>query len=210
MDDVRTEPTAKRVRARRGGRWVVDTTDALLVWEHRWYPTWYFPEADVADDLATAPAGIEGYVRLDWDAVDAWFEEDVEVFVHTRDPGVRVDVLASSRSVRIELAGVVLAESDHPTVLFETNLPERFYLPQPDVRWDRLRPSDTTTACPYKGEARYWDVDLDGTRHADLAWSYPTPLPESIDVRGLVCFLDERVDVTVDGVRRERPVTKFA
>lgn len=150
-------------------------------------------------------------VRLDWAAMDAWFEEDVEVIVHPRDPGTRVDVLASSRHVTVSVDGVVLADSIRPTLLFETGLPKRLYLPKADVRMDLLVPAETTSACPYKGVARWWSVELpDGTVHADLAWSYPAPLPESSGIDDLVAFYDERVDVDLDGERQERPRTKFA
>jgi uncharacterized protein (DUF427 family) len=141
-------------------------------------------------------------VRLDWGAMDAWFEEDEEVFVHPRSPYTRIDALPSSRHVRIELDGVTLAESSSPVLLFETGLPVRYYLPKTDVRMDLLTPTDSRTGCPYKGFARYWSVTVNGTEYGDLAWSYPTPLPESRNVAGLVAFYDSKVDVYVDGVRQ--------
>ena len=149
-------------------------------------------------------------VRLDWNAMDAWFEEDEQVYVHARSPYTRVDILDSSRHVRVEVAGVPVADSTHPRVLFETGLPPRFYLPQPHVRLDLLEPSDRVTHCPYKGQARYWSVRVGDTLHPDLAWSYPAPLPESQKVAGLVAFWDEKVDVFVDGVHQERPKTPFS
>jgi uncharacterized protein (DUF427 family) len=156
-------------------------------------------------------AELRDLVRLDWHAMDAWFEEDEEVFTHPRDPYTRVDILASSRHVRIEVGGVTVAESAAPRILFETGLPPRFYLPQPHVRLNLLVPSATVSHCPYKGQAAWWSVRTpDGELHPDLAWSYPTPLPESQKVTGLIAFLDERVDVHVDGVARERPRTKFS
>ena len=154
---------------------------------------------------------LRGLVRLDWHAMDAWFEEDEEVFTHPRDPHTRVDILASSRHVRIEVAGVTVAESAAPRLLFETGLPPRFYLPKPHVRLDLLVPSETVSHCPYKGQAEWWSVRApDGEIHADLAWSYRAPLPESQKIAGLIAFLDEKVDVHVDGVARERPRTKFS
>jgi uncharacterized protein (DUF427 family) len=153
---------------------------------------------------------LRGLVRLDWHAMDAWFEEDEEVFTHPRDPYTRVDILASSRHVRVEVGGIVVAESASPRLLFETGLPVRYYLPKPHVRLDLLIPSETVTHCPYKGRAEYWSVRAPDGVHEDVAWSYRTPLPESQKVAGLVAFLDERVDVTVDGVPQERPRTKFA
>ncbi|GAA4197345.1 DUF427 domain-containing protein [Microbispora amethystogenes] len=152
---------------------------------------------------------IRGHVRFDWDAMDNWFEEDEEVFVHARDPYTRVDVLASSRHVRVEVGGVTVADSRSPRVLFETGLPPRYYLPKTDVRLDLLRPSETVTRCPYKGRAEYWSVGEDEPGR-DLVWSYPTPLPESQKIAGLVAFYDEKVDVYIDGVLQPRPKTKFA
>ena len=134
--------------------------------------------------------------------MDAWFEEDEEVHVHARDPRVRIDVLASSRRVRIEIDGVTVADSRAPRLLFETNLRTRYYLPKTDVRMDLLESSATTSGCPYKGEARYWSVRVGDRVLADLAWSYPTPLPESQKVAGLVAFTDEKVGVFVDEVRQ--------
>ena len=149
-------------------------------------------------------------VRLEWDAMDAWFEEDEQVFVHPRDPYTRVDVLPSSRHVRISLEGVTLAETTKPMLLFETGLPARYYIPRTHVRMDLLEPSETVTHCPYKGTAATWSARIGDELVPDVAWSYATPLPESGRVAGHVCFYDEKVDVDVDGVRQERPKTKFA
>lgn len=143
---------------------------------------------------------LRGHVRLDWAAMDAWFEEDEEVFVHPRDPYVRIDALRSTRHVVATLDGVVLADSRAPVVLYETGLPPRHYLPATDVRLDLLRASDTVTHCPYKGSTRYFDLDLGDRHERDLAWSYPTPLPESRPIAGLVCFPAERVELNVDGL----------
>ncbi|MBO0821611.1 MAG: DUF427 domain-containing protein, partial [Nocardiopsaceae bacterium] len=96
-------------------------------------------------------AGLRDLVRLEWGAMDEWLEEDEPVYTHPRDPHKRVDILASSRHVRVEIDGVTVAESSRPTILFETGLPPRYYLPLTDVRTDLLRPSDTVTHCPYKG-----------------------------------------------------------
>jgi uncharacterized protein (DUF427 family) len=147
---------------------------------------------------------LRGAIRLDWDAMDAWFEEDEEVFTHVRDPYTRLDILPSSRHVRIEVDGVTIAESTSPRLLFETGLRTRYYLPKTHVRMDLLVPSETTSHCPYKGEAEWWSVRVGDELHPDLAWSYPTPLPESQKVAGLVGFYDEKVDVYVDGVLQDK------
>lgn len=159
--------------------------------------------------LESSVEELRGLVRLDWGAMDAWFEEDEEVFVHPRNPYTRVDVLASSRRVRVEVDGVTVAESSSPRLLFETGLPVRYYLPKTHVRMDLLEHTDTATHCPYKGTAEYWSVRANGKVHEDLAWSYPTPLEESRKVAGLVCFYSEKVDIYVDGVLQERPKSRF-
>ncbi len=154
---------------------------------------------------------LRGLIRLDWDAMDAWFEEDEEVFTHARDPYTRVDILQSSRRVQVEIGGVTVADSPSPRLLFETGLPVRYYLPRTHVRMDLLELWQTAvTHCPYKGQAQSWSVRLDGGLHENQAWSYPTPLPESAEIAGLMAFYNEKVDILLDGVRQERPRTKFS
>ncbi len=143
---------------------------------------------------------LRGAVRFEWDAMDAWFEEDEEVFTHARDPYTRVDILHSSRHVRVELDGVTIAESTSPRILFETGLPPRYYLPKTDVRMGLLVGTDTVTHCPYKGQAEYWSVRTGDGLHEDLAWSYRVPLPESNRIAGLIAFYNDRVHLYVDGV----------
>jgi uncharacterized protein (DUF427 family) len=129
-----------------------------------------------------------------WHHMDAWYEEDEPVFVHARDPRVRVDILPSRRRVTVRLGGEVLADSTRALFLFETGHPVRHYLPREDVRLERLSPSDTRTRCPYKGEAFYWHVNAGGSVHKDLVWSYPEPVRESAPIRDHLCFSADRVD----------------
>jgi uncharacterized protein (DUF427 family) len=145
---------------------------------------------------------LSGYVLLDFRAFDRWYEEDEELIAHPRDPYHRVDVRHGSRAVRVQRDGRLLAESTRPTLVFETHLPTRFYLPRADIRAELL-PSDRITYCPYKGRASYWSVP----GRADIAWTYQQPLPDAVQLAGLVAFFDELVDVTVDGVPRPRPDT---
>jgi uncharacterized protein (DUF427 family) len=258
FDDLRYEPTAKRIRALVDGEPVADTTGAMVVWEpHRVVPTYAVPLADVRGELLPAPAvdvprrperlraglpavltpstafaahttagepltlrtaagervgaafrpadpDLAGFVLLDFAAFD-WLEEDDAIVSHPRDPFHRVDIRHGSRHVRVERDGEVLAESSRPVLVFETSLPMRSYLPPGDVRLDLLAPSPTRTACAYKGVASYLER---GGR--DLAWTYEAPLPDVHELAGLVCFFDERVDVTVDVEKRPRPVTPWS
>ncbi|MEA2507225.1 MAG: hypothetical protein QOH48_1843 [Actinomycetota bacterium] len=165
---------------------------------------WSYPEPVAgAQELA-------GYVAFYWDRVDAWFEEDDQVYVHPRDPYSRVDVLQSSRHVRFEIAGETVAETDRPRLLFETGLPVRYYIPKLDVRMEFLDPSPTRTRCPYKGEASYWHVRAGGKVFDDLAWSYREPIPECPKIENLICFFNERVDTFVDGQKTETPRTHWS
>jgi uncharacterized protein (DUF427 family) len=145
-------------------------------------------------------------IRLDWAAMTQWLEEDEPVYVHPRDPHKRVDILASSRRVRIELDGITVAESDQPRLLFETGLPVRYYLPLTHLNLAMLRPSQTSTQCPYKGTASYWSVDTGVRVHPDVVWMYRTPLPESQKIAGLASFYNERVQLYLDGEPQARPV----
>ncbi|WP_433533202.1 DUF427 domain-containing protein [Micromonospora sp. CA-263727] len=143
--------------------------------------------------------------------MDAWFEEDEQVFVHARNPYARVDALRSTRRVRVELDGVVLADSAAPVLLFETGLPTRYYLNRTDVDFRHLVPSTTRTSCPYKGRTSdYWSVRGNGAAHADLAWSYAFPTGALLPIAGLIAFYNEKVDLIVDGVRLDRPKTHFS
>jgi uncharacterized protein (DUF427 family) len=165
---------------------------------------WTYREPDAAR------AALKDHVAFYWGKLDAWFEEDEEVFVHPRDPHKRVDVIASSRHVRVEVEGQTVADTHHPSLLFETGLPTRYYIPQLDVRLDLLEPSPTTTQCPYKGKAVYWSIRAGDTVHKDLVWSYPFPIAECPKVEKLMAFYNEKLDIYVDGELQPRPKTQWS
>ncbi len=163
---------------------------------------WHHPESPIDE--------IRSHVRFEWDAMDAWFEENQQVYVHPRDPYTRVDVLPSSRHIRVEIDGETVADSHNAVLLFETGLPTRYYLPKTDVRLDLLTTTDHQTSCPYKGTARYWSAVINGATYDNIAWGYDTPLPESRGIDGLVCFYNERTDIYINGELQTRPKTKFS
>ena len=158
---------------------------------------------------AEIPECVDHYVFV-WRTMDHWFEEDEEVFVHARDPYTRIDIVPSSRRVRVEIDGETVAESTNASFLFETGLPTRYYFPKTDVRLELMTPTDRVTACPYKGTARYWSVTVDGATHENVVWGYDSPLPESQKILGQVAFYNEKVDIYVDEVLQERQKTKFS
>jgi uncharacterized protein (DUF427 family) len=140
-----------------------------------------------------------------WSAMDHWFEELEEVFVHARDPYHRIDILHSSRHVEVVVGGIKVADSRRPTLLFETGLPVRFYLPKVDVRMDLLTPTRTSTGCAYKGIAEYWSLRVNGEDRPDIVWGYRFPAAEGQKIAGLVSFYNEKVELYVDGVKEATP-----
>lgn len=193
---------------------LVQATDPLTTTE--------LPEGAVRYDLVCADRTLEGAARaypdhpglrdlvsIDFDALDHWFEEDVEVFVHPRSPYTRIDALASSRHVVVSLDGIELANSHKPTVLFETGVPPRFYLPKTDVDLRLLVENEHRSSCPYKGDATTFDARIGDESIANIAWTYTLPRPESTPIAGLIAFYDEKVDIDVDGDRQSRPRTHF-
>ncbi len=199
-DDVRTElltPTGFVKRSPSRGdatQYVVEAGDST-------------GEAYALHD-STIPECVDHYVFV-WRTMDHWFEEDEEVFVHARDPYTRIDIVPSSRRVRVEISGVTVADTTEGQFLFETGLPARYYIPPLDVRMDLLTPTGRATACPYKGTARYWTLTVGDTVYEDIVWGYDNPLPESERIAGLMSFYNEKTDIYLDEVLQERPKTKF-
>ncbi|MFD4366230.1 DUF427 domain-containing protein [Rhodococcus sp. NPDC058521] len=200
---LRYQPTTKRVRADAHGVTVADSTSAVLVWQPGSpVPVYGLPARDVDMDRVGDDAtrltdpDLAEFVLLAPTAF-TWREEDEEVVGHPRDPYHRVDVVHSARRVTLRFAGAVIADSHRCEMVFETGFPEaRYYLPRGDVAAE-LRPSDTRTVCPYKGEATYWTAVIDGHALENIAWSYEHPLPEAVRIRSLVAFHDERLDPLV-------------
>jgi uncharacterized protein (DUF427 family) len=160
-----------------------------------------------------ATGAIAHTARFDWDALEAWYEEDEQVFVHPRNPYVRVDALRSHRHIRVELEGHLLADSRSPVLVFETGLLTRYYIDRSDVDFEQLIRTDTQTACPYKGiTSDYWSLRAEGrtpNRYEDVAWSYSFPTRQVLPIAGLVAFYNEKVDIEVDGVALPRAHTRF-
>jgi len=232
------EDSKRRVRVLFGGKVVVDSYKPKLVWEHPYYPLYFFPSSDlpspllqksdqvgpvegtnlydlvvrdrVAKGAVTEFTGegkhkeLAGLFKIEFASADAWFEEDDRIYVHPKDPYKRVDILQTSRHVRIEVNGVEVANTRRAYFLFETGLRRRTYIPVMDVQFDLLSPSQTTSACPYKGWANYFDVELpNGEVHKDIVWYYRTPTAECMKIVGLLAFYDEKVTVWVDGEKQE-------
>lgn len=169
------------------------------------------PDADLtAAAFRPDDVDLAGYVVLDWDAFTQWYEEDEPVMGHPHDPFDRIDCLRSSRRVQIAHEGITLADTTRATLLFETPLPPRFYIPREDVDLDLLERTGSHTTCAYKGVASYWSARVGHSLLADIAWSYEDPLHDAVPVRDLIAFFTERLDLTIDGDAQPRPRTPWS
>ena len=261
LDDLRYQPTLKRVRVEVGGAPVAATDHAVLIWEpRRVVPSYAVPAGDVVAAMhpaataapavaprslafrddgpplldpsvpfrthtasgaeldvvvagATVPGGafrldvadpaLADLVVLDFEGFD-WFEEDEPIVGHPRDPFHRIDVRQSSRAVRLEHRGTVLAASTRSRMLFEGVFPlVRYYLPVEDVVV-ALRPGALRTVCAYKGAASHWTAIVGDEVLSDIAWSYPEPLEDALRVRSMISFYQEHLDLFVD----DQPVAR--
>ena len=155
---------------------------------------------------------LKEYMIFEWEKMDAWYEEEEEVFVHLRDPYHRVDILKSSRHVRVVVGEHTVAETRRPLLLFETGFPTRYYFPREDVRMDFLEPSTLKTRCPYKGIASsYWSIKVGDKILENSVWSYQDPLPEAYKIKDYLCFYNERVEaIYLNGELVPKPNTPWS
>ena len=142
--------------------------------------------------------GGAGYVRVPWDAVDAWYEEGRKLVDYPPNPYHRVDCRPTKRHLEVEVAGVSLVDTDDTLILFETSLAPKLYVERGLVRTDLLRRTETMTYCNYKGESTYWSAVVGDTVVEDVAWSYEDPLPESLPIKGYLSFDSKKVDVVTE------------
>jgi uncharacterized protein (DUF427 family) len=196
---VYVEPFPRRVRGRIGDRWVIDSERALLVHRQGLPPSFAFPACDVDDSVgSTDEPEAPGHVRVAWDAVEQWFEEEEQVLGHPRNPYHRVDCVRTSRRLKVELGGVAVVDTATTMGVYETSLAPRLYVSRELVRTDLLARSRTTSYCPYKGWATWWDVVVGDLRVSDAAWSYDDPLPECEPIRAMLSFYTTGLVVTAE------------
>lgn len=197
---VYVEPHPRRVRAVIGGRAVIDTEQVVLVHRPGSPPSYGLAAGEVGDLPAEPIEEAPGFVRVAWDAVDAWFEEGRRLVHYPPNPYHRIDCRPTRRRLRVEVAGTVLVDTDDTTILFETALEPKLYVRPGLVRTDLLRRSGTgrRSYCNYKGWDTWWAAEVDGTVVEDVAWTYEDPYPESEPLRGWFSFEPTRTEMTAD------------
>jgi uncharacterized protein (DUF427 family) len=186
------EPFPRQVTALLDGVTVVNSERVVLVHRPGRSPEYAFPAQDVAGVATQPEPELAGYVTVAWGAVDSWFEEGNPSTGHPRSPYHRIDCLRSTRWLNVEVAGVTLVDTRDTIVLYETGLNPRLYVSPNEMRGVTLEASATTTFCPYKGTAWYWNVTVGEITVNDIGWSYEDPLPESLDIKGLLSFYETR------------------
>lgn len=192
---VYVEPHPRRIQAFLDGRAVIDTEKALLVHTPDRPLNYAFP-TEAISDLPTEPqAEAPGYVRIPWDAVDAWFEEGRKLVHYPPNPYHRVDCRPTRRRLTVSVNGRQLVDTDDTVIVFETALAPRLYVAPQHVRTDLLQRTETSTYCNYKGAATYWAANTGAAAIADIAWSYPEPLPETTPIAGYFSFDAARAQV---------------
>lgn len=111
--------------------------------------------------------------------------------------GHTVTTSVGDAHVEVVVDGEVVAATDRPVLLEETGIPTRYYIPRDDVRMDRFRPIALTTVCPFKGTASYWTLEVGGTTHDGIAWSYDQPIDAAVGITEMLSFFDDRAEVRV-------------
>jgi uncharacterized protein (DUF427 family) len=187
-DVAYVEPFRRRVRGLRNRETIIDSERVVLVHRQGQPPMYAFPEGDVRAVAMEPVSEVDGYVRVPWDAVDEWWEEDERVTGHPRNPYHRIDCVRSSRRLRVDVAGVTIVDTTETLLLYETALEPKLYIDRRLVSGVRLVPSGTTTYCPYKGTTTYWNAIVSDVVVVDVAWSYDDPLPESLPIKELLSF----------------------
>ncbi|KUI18942.1 hypothetical protein AU192_16780 [Mycobacterium lehmannii] len=109
-----------------------------------------------------------------------------------------ITVEPTGRHVTVRVNGEIVADTDRALTLRESTYPAVQYIPHNDVIQDKLRPSDTQTYCPFKGDASYYDlVTGSGTVVEDAIWTYEKPYPAVAAIAGHVAFYPDKAEVTV-------------
>jgi uncharacterized protein (DUF427 family) len=112
-----------------------------------------------------------------------------------RNPGRRITVDPFDGVVTVTFSDAIIASSDKALVLREEDYPPVFYIPFDDVYFDFLQPNDTSTHCPYKGDASYWNVTAVGESQKDVMWAYENPYDEMIRIKDHGAFYPNKVRI---------------
>jgi uncharacterized protein (DUF427 family) len=111
---------------------------------------------------------------------------------HQQHPDHKIEEKPFPQKMMVEVDGNVVAESSNVIRVDEDKHPARYYFPRSDVRMDMLERSDTTTQCPFKGTAHYFNLKLKDRKIGDAVWTYEDPYDEHKGLKDRLAFYDEK------------------
>ena len=111
---------------------------------------------------------------------------------HQKWPDHQVKEMPVNGGAEVQIGNEVIADSQDVIRVEEDGNPARLYFPRSAVAMEKLEPSSTTTQCPFKGTAHYFDLNIDGKRLKDAVWSYEEPFEEHQSLKGRLAFYEEK------------------
>ncbi|HZP70250.1 MAG TPA: DUF427 domain-containing protein [Pseudolabrys sp.] len=109
-------------------------------------------------------------------------------------PDHPITIARAGRHVRVLFGGRVVAETENALTLKEASYNPVLYIPRADADMSLLAPTDHRTHCPYKGDASYFSVKVDGRTAENAVWSYERPYPAVAEIREHLAFYPDRID----------------
>jgi len=105
-----------------------------------------------------------------------------------------ISITPNPNRVKVAFNGTVIADTGRALVLSEGPLPPAQYIPREDVRMAFLRPTPHSTHCPFKGDASYFTVSVDGKTTENAVWTYRAPLLAVADIKDYLAFYPDKMD----------------
>lgn len=116
-------------------------------------------------------------------------------------PKYTIDIEPTAAELKVWVGDTLVAQTTKPLRVSESKHHPVWYIPLADVKPDCIEPTATSTHCPFKGDASYWNLGPVGDRLSDAMWGYSTPFDECEALREHVAFYTDRVQLEVDGER---------
>jgi len=110
------------------------------------------------------------------------------------DPDHPIAIARNAKRVRVSFAGKVIADTTKALTLDEVGYRPVHYIPRADADMSALKPTTHRTYCPYKGDASYFTISVDGRSADNAVWSYEQPFPAMAAIKDHLAFYANHVD----------------